>query len=156
MPTPAEAPRKNAPKTRRGKPFERGNRGRPKGALNRVTRAVAELFEADAERVGAKAVELALAGDATALRLVIERVYPAPRERRISVALPAMRTLADLPDAVGAIIVAVGEGKLTTTEAAALAGLLAAQREAIEAASVESRLAAIEERLADEDRRAQH
>ena len=102
-----------------------------------MTRAVAELFEADAERVGAKAVELALAGDATALRLVIERVYPAPRERRISVALPAMRTLADLPDAVGAIIVAVGEGKLTTTEAAALAGLLAAQREAIEAASVD-------------------
>ncbi len=41
-------PRKNAPDTR-GRPFARGNPGRPKGARNKVTRAVAALLDGEAE-----------------------------------------------------------------------------------------------------------
>src|SRR5262245_39615187 len=54
-----------APK-QRGRPFERGNsgnpRGRPKGARNRTTLAVEALLDGEAEGITRKAIEKALDG----------------------------------------------------------------------------------------------
>ena len=49
---------------------------RPKGARNRATLAAETLLDGEAEALTRKAVELALAGDTTALRLCLERVLP--------------------------------------------------------------------------------
>ena len=56
--------------------FAKGNsiRGRPKGARNRSTMAALAIMEADAETISRKAVELALGGDLTAIKIVLDRL----------------------------------------------------------------------------------
>jgi hypothetical protein len=66
-------PRKNTGNTR-GRPFKKGNPGRPKGARHKVTCAVEALLEGDAEALTRKAIEKALDGDTVALRLCLERI----------------------------------------------------------------------------------
>jgi hypothetical protein len=59
----AENSRNNTSKTLgrgRGRPFEKGNAGRPKGVRNRATMAAAVLLDGEAEALVGKAVELAL------------------------------------------------------------------------------------------------
>jgi hypothetical protein len=53
--------------------------GRPKGSLNKSTMAALAIMEADAETISRKAVELALGGDLTAIRIVLDRLV-APGE----------------------------------------------------------------------------
>ena len=55
----------------RGRPFPKGNAGRPKGARNKVTVAVESLLDGEAEGLTRKAIELAMKGDTTALRLCL-------------------------------------------------------------------------------------
>ena len=60
-------------RTGRGQPFVKGRSGnpggRPPGARNRKTLAAAMLLDGEAEALTRKAVELALSGDPTAMRL---------------------------------------------------------------------------------------
>jgi hypothetical protein len=51
-----------APKESRGRPFERGNPGRPRGSKNRTTRLLEELVAGEGEKLIQKTVELALGG----------------------------------------------------------------------------------------------
>ena len=57
----------------RGRPFEKGRSGHPAGrragSRNRATLAAAALLEGESEALTRKAVELALVGDSTAMRL---------------------------------------------------------------------------------------
>lgn len=120
--------------------------GRPKGALNRSSRVALALLEGEAEGLARKAVELALSGDSTALRICIERLIPVARERSVELELPALKSATDLPAAVSRILGAVAEGEITPTEGERLAGLLGAWRESLEFAELESRIAALEGR----------
>ena len=63
----ADPLRKNAGKTR-GRPFQQGNPGRPKGAQNRTTRLIEALLEGEAEAIGRKCVERAKEGDPVGFR----------------------------------------------------------------------------------------
>src|SRR4051795_3579038 len=56
--------------------FRPGNPGRPLGARNRATLAAMALLEGEAEALTRRCVELALAGDTTAMRLCLERLCP--------------------------------------------------------------------------------
>ena len=85
-----DKPRNNAPITR-GRPFPPGNPGRPKGARHKATQAIQALLDGEGEALTRKAIELALAGDATALRLCMDRILPALRERPVVVELPPLR-----------------------------------------------------------------
>jgi hypothetical protein len=68
-----------------------------------------------------KAVELALGGDPTALRLCLDRLIAPHRERLVPLALPPMRQTADLAAAMESIAAAVAQGVLAPAEAAELA-----------------------------------
>jgi hypothetical protein len=85
--------------------------------------------------VAQKLVELALAGDATALTLVARSVLPAarPEERRIKLALPPLDSHANLTLARQRVGAAVASGELGLDEAERLMRLL----ESIETALVE-------------------
>ena len=65
------------PEPVRGGPFVKGRSGNPTGrrygSRNKKTLAAAVLLDGEAEALTRKAVELALAGDRTALRLCIEK-----------------------------------------------------------------------------------
>jgi hypothetical protein len=57
----------------RFQPGQSGNpKGKPKGARHKTTLAIQALFDGEAEKIGRKAVKMALAGDTTALRLVLQ------------------------------------------------------------------------------------
>lgn len=137
-------PRKNAPTTR-GRPFEPGNPGRPKGARHRTTLAIEALLEGEHEKLTRKAVELALGGDTTALRLCLERLAPARKDAPVSVELPRIEKPADAVAASAALIEAVSAGEITPDEAGRVMTLLTAHRTILETAELAARIAALEE-----------
>ena len=91
--------------------------GRPRGIPNPTTRAALLLLDGEAEGLTRKAVELALAGDAAALRLCLDRVLGPRRGRPVELALPPIDSAADLVSAMAAVAAAAGSGAITPDEA---------------------------------------
>ena len=91
---PAQSPDAQTEKARRNhdglwKPGQSGNpAGKPKGTLHHATRAVLAMMEGEAEAITRKAIDLALAGDSVALRLVMERLVSPVRERPVNLTMP--------------------------------------------------------------------
>src|SRR5215208_7662909 len=135
--------RKNAGSTR-GRPFERGNAGRPKGSRNKTTLALEALLEGEGEALTRKAVEMALAGDTVALRLCLERLMPARKDRHIAFALPPLATAADALKATAALVEAVAAGALTPSEAGELSKLVEGFSRAVELHDIQQRLEKLE------------
>ena len=132
-----ESSRNNASKTPgrgRGRPFEKGNAGRPKGARHRATLAAEALLDGESEALTRKAVELALAGDTVALKICLDRILPPRRERTVSLNLPDSRTPGDAAAVSAAILEAVTGGEITLGEATELARLVAGHVAALESA----------------------
>ncbi len=138
-----ETKRNNTGKTR-GRPFQKGNPGRPKGARHKVTVAVENLLDGDAEALTRKAIKLALAGDMTAMRLCLDRVCPPRKERRLDLALPDINGAGDVVGAIAAVVAAVGQGEIAPGEGQALTAMIEAHRRAIETEDLERRIAALE------------
>jgi hypothetical protein len=127
--------------------------GRPLGSKHKATLAVEALLEGEAEGLTRKAVELALAGDTTALRLCLERLAPPAKSRRVSLDLPRLEVPRDLITALAKVIEAMGAGELAPDEAAVVAGVLETKRRAIETVELERRLAALEQRSENNGKR---
>lgn len=130
------------------KPGHSGNpKGRPKGALNKTTRAVLALMEGDAENITRVAINAAKEGDMTAVRLVLDRLVPSAKERFVEVRdLPDTTTAAGVSEAQQCILQAVAAGALTPGEASTLSSIVEQRRRALETQELEQRLAALEER----------
>lgn len=136
-------PRNNAAKTR-GRPFEPGNPGRPKGARHRTTLAIEALLDGEHEALTRKAIEKALEGDTTALRLCLERLAPARKDAPIVFDLPPIQTAADTVTASGAVLAAVAAGEITPDEAGRVMTLLTAHRAIVETSDLADRIATLE------------
>jgi hypothetical protein len=136
----------------RGRPFEKGNSGRPKGARNKTTQAIEQLLEGQAEAITAKVMELALEGNLAALRLCLDRLYSVRNERTISLDLPELTSLADCSLALSAVVAAIGLGEISVGEGEALARLIEATSRTLQAQEVEDRLEELEKRLAENDK----
>ena len=103
---------------RRGRPFEKGNSGRPRGSRNKVTVALEQLLEGQAEAVVAKVVEKALEGDRMAMRLVFERLMGSRHQRPLAdLDLPPIKSAADGAAVASAVLAAAASGKITPGEA---------------------------------------
>jgi len=139
-----ETNRKNGRKTD-GK-FASGNTGRPRGARHKTTLAIQALLDGEGEALTRKAIEMALAGDTTALRLCLERVAPPRKDGPVRFDLPPMESAASASAAMGAILAGVASGDLTPGEGSAIAGLVEGYRKALETTELEARMQAIEER----------
>ena len=138
--TEATAKPRNGEKTQ----FRAGNPGKPRGARNKTTRAIEALLDGEAEGLTRKAIALALEGDVTALRLCLDRISPAPKDRVVYFDLPAISTLDDLPAALLAILGGAATGAITPTEANSLAALVEGFRRASESADLLKRIEALE------------
>jgi hypothetical protein len=138
--------RKNGRKTD-GK-FASGNTGRPRGARHKTTLAIQALLDGEGEALTRKAVEMALAGDTTALRLCLERISPPRKDTPVRFDLPPMESAASASTAMGAILAGVASGDLTPGEGSAIAGLVEGYRKALQTTELEARLKALEERQA--------
>jgi hypothetical protein len=91
-----------------------------------------------------RAVELALEGDTTALRLCLERIAPPQKDRPVTFALPRLETPADAVKASAALLTAVASGDLTPSEAEALSKLVERFVRAVEAHHILERLESLE------------
>jgi len=131
-----------------GRLFQKGQSGnpagKPKGARHKTTLAVDALLEGEAETITRKAIELAKEGDTVALRLCLDRLSPARKDRPVAFALPAISTTADVVKASAALLQAVASGELTPSEAAELGKLVEAHVRAIEATELQARLERLE------------
>jgi hypothetical protein len=129
----------------RGRPFEKGNPGRPKGARNKAKTMLESMFHGEAEKIGRKAIELAKEGRFDAIKLVLDRAYPSRKSRAIEgVTLPPIKTLADAVAAMSEITQAVSAGTITIEEARALSEIIENFRKTHELADIERRLTALE------------
>ena len=112
----------------RGRPFGRGKSGnptgRPRGARNRATLAAEALLEGEAEALTRKAIELALGGDITALRLCLDRIVPPRREQLLAFELSELKEIHDAKRAVSEIVSAVSAGIITISDAVRLVSLV--------------------------------
>lgn len=95
-----------------------------------------------------KVIQLALAGDTSALRICLDRLHPAPKGRIVSMDLPALKTAKDALEAKAQIVEAASCGDLDLEQAGELARLVDGFSEAHRLIALEERLASLEERLA--------
>jgi hypothetical protein len=118
--------------------------GKPKGSRHKTTLAIENLLEGQAEALTRKAVELALKGDVTALRLCLDRIAPARKDAPVMIDLPRIDTAEDTLKAGSAIVLAVAGGEISPDEGAKLMALIEAQRRQIETSDLEQRLDELE------------
>lgn len=124
--------------------FGPGNPGKPRGARHKATQAALALLDGEAGALTRKAVEMALGGDTTALRLCLERIAPPRRDAPVQFALPKMASAQDAAQAAAAVLDAVAAGDLTPIEGAHIMGLVETYRRTLETSELEARLAALE------------
>jgi uncharacterized protein DUF5681 len=132
--------------------FRKGQSGNPKGrrtgVRNKATEAAEQFLDGEAEALARRAVELALEGEASALRLCLERIIPPRRARPVKLDLPSVRGAADLAATMAAITTAAGKGMITPGDAAELARVVEIFVRAVETSDFERRLRELEEAYA--------
>jgi hypothetical protein len=133
------------PRNARGQ-FGPGNGGRRKGSRNKATLAAQLLLDRGARKLTKVCIDRALAGDSVALKLALERVLPAVRDRPLQIELPMPSTAADALATLGAIIRGAAEGIITASEAQKLAACVEAFARAHELSDFDARLQALEGR----------
>ena len=133
-------------------PGKSGNpKGRPKGSRNKSTLLLEALLDEQSAEVTRKCVDLALAGDSSALRLVMERILPPRKFRTVEIDLPVTKNVDDLLIAQDAVMQAASSAELTLDEANQFFVLLEAKRKAMETLDLAARLQKIEEHLEAEE-----
>lgn len=140
--------RKNGSKTegrdQKGR-FASGNSGKPRGAKHRATKLAMELLESGIEDVAGVVVEAARGGDLMAARIVLDKLIPSAKERRVDLPnFPDTATAAGVSEAQQRVLQAVVVGELTPGEASTMSGILEARRKALETQELEARIAALE------------
>jgi hypothetical protein len=125
-----------------------GNKaGKPRGARHKATLAAETLLEGEAEALSRKAVELALNGDVSALRLCLDRIVPPRKDRPVCFELPKMIESKDAVSASAAIVAAVAAGELTPMEASELGKLIESYARTLQAVEFEERLSKLEKAI---------
>lgn len=112
---------------------------------------VRQLLEPRRAELIDKAVAMALAGDATALRICIDRLAPPQRAESPAVRIPGLTRAKTLTEKAEAIIVAVGKGAIGPETASVLLQAMAAACRVAEFDDLSRRMAEIEQALADRD-----
>jgi hypothetical protein len=89
---------------------------------------------------------MTLNGDMQALKLLIERLIPARKDRPVKLDLPKIQSAQDIIKVMGLIVKNVDKGELEPEQAKTLATILELNRKSIETAEIEERLLALERR----------
>lgn len=131
--------------------FRKGASGNPAGRPPGRRGHVAALLDQLATDAAPQAVErlgrAAMGGDVQAARVLLDRVWPVPKGRRVVLDLPRIATPGDAAEAAQRIVAEAAAGAIAPDEAAALLAL-------VTGAAQVGALADLERRLGDLERRA--
>ena len=129
--------------------FAPGNSGRPRGSTNKGGKKLMRVLVRNSERIGHKIVQLALAGDSTALKIAADKLLPtaqAPKPATfLKIDLPPINNVNDVPVAMACVSAALAEGKLELAAAEALVGILKGYADITHASDINDRLLALEQ-----------
>src|SRR5450759_4888192 len=128
--------------------------GRPLGSRTHATLLMESLLEGEAEQLTRKAMELAMAGDITALRLCLERLIPPRKDRPIHLLLPTIENVQQICLAMTRVSAAIGEGEITPTEGEVLSNVLVAHKTVLETGDLGRRMDELELRMSKKERAA--
>lgn len=135
---------------KRGRPFQRGRsgnpKGRPVGSRNKAALACESLLDGEAEVLTRVAIDKAKQGDMAALRFILERVLPQRRGRSVVFDMPEIKSAEDAAKAASSVVMACAAGELSSAEASEIMGLISSFVHLIEVGEIEARLAALEQR----------
>jgi hypothetical protein len=119
----------------RFQPGESGNpRGRPRGSRNAATIALEALLGGEGEAITRTAIRLAKEGHPMAMKLCLERIFPAPKDRVVTFPLRPINCSRDAADAMSDVMKAVSSGRLTPSDAEQLSKVVACMVKSFEAA----------------------
>jgi len=102
------------------------------------------MLEGQREALTQAAIDKALEGDVTALRLCLDRIAPVRKDAPVSFELPHIETAQDAASAARAILRAVADGKVTPTEAATVMVVVEQFRRTLETTEIEARITSLE------------
>ena len=119
---------------------------RPAGraARNRSTLLMQSLLADDAEAIGRKAIEMAIAGDLAAIRLCMDRLAPVRKDEPVAFELPPIEKPADIVAATAIIVAAVTAGEITPSQAAEVSKVIDVHVRALESKDFDERLTKLE------------
>jgi hypothetical protein len=137
------------PGVRRGRPFAKGNAGRPRGSKNRTTVLAQALLAGEETALLRKAIELAKAGNVPMLKFLLDRFLP--KDRLIKVDIPPLNHPDEAIDGMAAISGAIANGQITPSEGAALSNVISGWSRAIELWETSRHIEAIEDSLKDDE-----
>jgi hypothetical protein len=137
-----------------GRPFKSGQsgnpKGRPRGARSKVSSRVVETLEASIDKVLPAIIEKAVEGNPAALKIIFDRISPAPRTPpREPYELGALDDITACAGEVKRLASAVAAGDVDEDHAAAIRATIESAAKMFEHVDLEARLAAIEEHLAN-------
>ena len=135
---------KNRDSKGRFKPGHSGGPGRKPGEPSKIARALRAQWSDKAEQVAQSVLERALEGDLEAARIVLERLYPKPKDNPVSLELPEGANLTQMTEA---ILQAVAGGHLTPQEGHVVAGIVSSHAKVHEVEYLKERLASLERAL---------
>lgn len=118
--------------------------GRPIGSRNKTTIAVEALLDGDANALTEKAIALAKTGDMQALRLCMERIVPARKDRPVTFEMPEMKSADDAASAISSLLASVARGDITPAEASEVSKIVDVYVRAMEASELIARLEKLE------------
>lgn len=125
--------------------FPKGRSGNPKGrppGIRDKRLEMRDMLLPHAKALVTKVVEMAKAGDASAMRICIDRLIPPAKARDDPIALPGIGK--SLADNSRIVVKALSDGNLTPDEAATVLQALSSQARIVEADEIETRLTALE------------
>jgi hypothetical protein len=114
--------------------------GRPRGAKSKSTQLVERLVTGhlqDVKDILAVTVEQAKAGESWAVREILARLWPVPKDRTTTFdIIKEIRDQHDVVKALNDLLQAVAAGRLTADQAKSLADIVAAQSKALASAEL--------------------
>ena len=123
-----------------------GGPGRPRKAVRVAADALDERLAQAAGDLYDVALGLAREGNETALRMLLDRVWPVRRHRPLEIEVPEIRKTHDLLPVMAGVTNAMFAGEATSQESAAAARVLKAHFNAFETINLEDRIVDLEKK----------